>query len=103
MEFCPASSYPPRRNSMTDKTKPSAMETVKLESNYLRGQIGPELVDENPFFGKDSEALLKTHGTYQQDDRDARSAMRAAGSGKKGDKAYIFMVRTKIPGGKLTS
>jgi len=47
--------------------------------------------------------LLKTHGTYQQDDRDARAAARAAGGGGKGEKAFIFMVRTRVPGGKMTS
>jgi sulfite reductase (ferredoxin) len=46
---------------------------------------------------------LKHHGTYQQDDRDARSAGRVEGHKGKSPKAYSFMVRTKIPGGKLTS
>lgn len=74
--------------------KPSAAEGVKLASDYLRGDIAGELVDGNPFFGKESIALLKHHGTYQQDNRDDR--------GHDG-KVYSFMVRTAIPGGKLTS
>ena len=86
-----------------EKEKLNPVEEAKINSNYLRGEIGQELFDENDFFGKDSVHLLKTHGLYQQDDRDARAAARASGEGGKGDKAFIFMVRTRIPGGKLTS
>ncbi len=82
--------------------KLSPVEIIKTGSNYLRGDIGPELVDGNDHFGKDSTQLLKHHGTYQQDDRDARAGGRD-GTGIRGDKVYSFMVRTKIPGGKLTS
>jgi sulfite reductase (ferredoxin) len=81
--------------------KPSATEGVKLHSDHLRGEIAQELADGNPFVGKASISLLKHHGTYQQDDRDERVAARA--KGKPGGKEFIFMVRTGIPGGKLTS
>src|SRR5262245_34122743 len=81
---------------------PSPAEKHKTQSNYLRGTIAQELIDGKPNFGKENVSLLKHHGTYQQDDRDARALSRAAG-GKKSDKAVIFMVRSKIPGGKLTS
>jgi sulfite reductase (ferredoxin) len=74
--------------------KLSPVEGVKANSNYLRGDIAQELVDGLDHFGKDSINLLKHHGTYQQDDRDDRS---------KDGKKYMFMVRTAIPGGKLTS
>lgn len=87
---------------MAEAGKPSALEDLKVQSNYLRGEIAEELVDGLDHFGKDSIQLLKTHGTYQQDDRDARASNRGAGGAKAG-KAYSFMVRTKIPGGKLTS
>jgi sulfite reductase (ferredoxin) len=87
---------------MADEKKLSPVETFKTESNYLRGDIGTELVDHNDFFGKASIQLLKNHGVYQQDDRDARSAGRVEGHVGKVLKAYSFMVRTKIPGGKLT-
>lgn len=87
---------------MTDIGKPSAVEEIKLHSQYLRGSIAAELLDGQDHFGKDSVQLLKHHGTYQQDDRDLRARSRA-GSGTKSEKAYAFMVRTKIPGGKLTS
>jgi sulfite reductase (ferredoxin) len=82
--------------------KLSPVEIVKTSSKYLRGDIAAEISDGNDHFGKDSTHLLKHHGTYQQDDRDARAAGRG-GTGIRGDKVYSFMVRTKIPGGKLTS
>ena len=88
---------------MSQDPKPSPVEVLKIESNYLSGDIGPELHDGNDFFGKGSIQLLKHHGTYQQDDRDARAAGRVDGHKGKSPKAYSFMVRTKIPGGKLTS
>jgi sulfite reductase (ferredoxin) len=74
--------------------KPSPVEVVKTSSNYLRGDIAKELVDGTDHVGKESIQLLKHHGTYQQDDRDDRGT---------GGKKYIFMVRTGIPGGKLSS
>ena len=61
------------------------------------------MVDENDHLGKDSTYLPKFHGTYQQDDRDAPSRGRAKGHKGKSPKAYSFMVRTRVPGGKLTS
>lgn len=84
---------------MASTDKPSPVEGFKEASQYLRGQIPEELVDGKDVFGKGSLQLLKHHGTYQQDDRDQRTAARAAGKGK----AYMFMVRSRIPGGKLTS
>lgn len=84
---------------MSEEAKLSPVEGIKSESGYLRGAIADELVDGQDFFGKESIQLLKHHGTYQQDDRDYR----AQRSGGKGDKAFIFMVRTRVPGGKLTS
>ena len=75
--------------------KLSPVEGFKTESHFLRGSIGDELVDETDHFGKSSIQLLKHHGTYQQDDRDDR--------GGEGGKTYSFMVRTAIPGGKLSS
>src|SRR6185436_13721513 len=49
-------------------------------------------------FSHDSQMLLKFHGIYQQDDRDTRRA-RAA---KRLPLDYSCMVRTGIPGGRLT-
>lgn len=84
---------------MSDEKK-SHVETVKLESNYLRGTLGEELAVDTDCFTKDSTQVLKHYGTYQQDDRDTRAERRAQGLA---GKAYSFMVRTRIPGGKLTS
>jgi sulfite reductase (ferredoxin) len=87
---------------MSDEQKPSPVEGIKEESGFLMGDMGTEITDGLSHFGKTSETLLKFHGTYQQDDRDDRAAAREGGEGKK-EKTFIFMVRTKIPGGKLTS
>lgn len=85
----------PTEKSPTEKSaKPSAVEVFKQESNYLRDPILEELVDGNDFFGKASIQLLKHHGSYQQDNRDTRS---------KEGKSYSFMVRTAIPGGRISS
>ncbi len=85
----------------TNTTKPSPVEKFKAESDYLREPIREEMLDENDFYGKASIQLLKHHGTYQQDDRDRRKEAKAAGVA--GGKFYSFMVRSAIPGGKLTS
>jgi sulfite reductase (ferredoxin) len=87
---------------MSEPGKPSPAEGIKEQSRFLRGDVGPELYDGNDHFGKTSESLLKFHGTYQQDDRDERGTGGVDAEGKK-KKSYIFMVRSKIPGGKLTS
>jgi sulfite reductase (ferredoxin) len=77
--------------------KPSAVEGQKENSRYLRGTISLELVRAD-HFGDADKNLLKFHGSYQQEDRDARKTR------KPGDpKPYCFMVRCKIPGGKVTA
>ncbi len=80
---------------MSEETteKLSPVEHIKLDSNYLRGTIGEELVDGTDHFGKESIQLLKHHGMYQQDNRDDR----------KSGKSFSFMVRTAIPGGIISS
>ncbi len=93
-----ADSSQPLRSS-DSAAKPSPMEAIKRESLYLKGSISEELGNATDHFGKSDLQLLKFHGTYQQDDRDRRAAARAEGR----DRAYMFMVRSKIPGGKLTS
>jgi sulfite reductase beta subunit-like hemoprotein len=79
--------------------KLSSVEGVKLASNGLYGTIAPELGDGNPFFSGGNTNLLKHHGTYQQDDRDTRTDRKKAGL----DWDYRFMVRTKFPGGTISS
>jgi sulfite reductase (ferredoxin) len=79
--------------------KPTAVELAKIASNYLAGDIAKELVDGAPGFGKPSIQLLKNHGTYQQDDREQRKAK----EGAKSVREISFMIRTCVPGGKLTA
>ncbi|HEV3143183.1 MAG TPA: NADPH-dependent assimilatory sulfite reductase hemoprotein subunit [Gemmataceae bacterium] len=79
--------------------KRSPVEAVKEASRQLRGSIADELGKDSDHFSDADKNLLKFHGTYQQEDRDARKARRKEGVGKH----YMFMVRCKIPGGKLTA
>jgi sulfite reductase (ferredoxin) len=79
--------------------KRSGVESVKEASRQLRGTIALELVSDTDHFNDQDKQLLKFHGTYQQDDRDTRKTRRKDGEGKQ----YIFMVRCKIPGGRLTA
>src|SRR4051812_29243956 len=78
--------------------KPSPVEGIKENSRALRGTLATEL-DRNAPFSEADKNLLKFHGSYQQEDRDARKARRMEGLGKH----YMFMVRCKIPGGKVTA
>ncbi|MGH9677813.1 MAG: NADPH-dependent assimilatory sulfite reductase hemoprotein subunit, partial [Candidatus Acidiferrum sp.] len=80
-------------------SKRSKVETIKETSQALRGTIADELGKSSDHFGEADHNLLKFHGTYQQEDRDARKLRRADGLGKH----YMFMVRCKIPGGRLTA
>src|SRR2546425_8778168 len=82
---------------MTEKPL-SAVEKVKEESHGLRGDLAPQLAGGGDHFSDASAQLLKFHGTYQQEDRDQRRALR----GTDGEPAHQFMVRCKIPGGVLT-
>jgi sulfite reductase (ferredoxin) len=86
-------------NGQPEKLSP--VEIAKAASNYLRGTIAEELRDANEFVSKASTQLLKHHGTYQQDDRERRAEARIDGPAKA--KFYSFMVRSAIPGGRLTS
>jgi sulfite reductase (ferredoxin) len=76
-----------------------AAEAIKLNSHYLRGTISQELAEPSDKFNKDNSALLKFHGTYQQDDRENRVKQ----EGGKSLRQYIFMVRSAVPGGRLTA
>ncbi len=78
----------------------SKVELIKEASIGLRGTIIAELLDPaTDHVEDDTTKLLKFHGTYQQDDRDLRKSRRKEGL----DKAYSFMVRNRIPGGKMTA
>lgn len=84
----------PASDDQNAGSKLSAVEGIKVASQYLRGTISEELVDGTDGFGKESEVLLKHHGTYIQDDRDARKTSK--------DRVPMMMVRSRIPGGRLT-
>ena len=86
---------------MSGYVKLSKLEHLKEDSLQLRGTISDELLDSNPSFSADASQLLKHHGSYMQDDRDERKARNPDGT-KKG-KAYSCMVRTRIPGGRVTA
>lgn len=85
--------------SSASQPKRSAVEGVKESSRALRGTLAQELLRGAEKFNDADKNLLKFHGSYQQEDRDARKARRGEGLGK----FHIFMVRCKIPGGKLTA
>lgn len=76
-----------------DKKK-SKIEVIKENSDYLRGSLADEVGNDLSHFSKDSIQVLKFHGTYQQDDRDLREGR---------DRHYIFMIRGRLPGGKMTA
>ncbi len=79
--------------------EPSKNESIKDASRYLRGTILEGLADTSTgAISEDDGQLLKFHGSYQQDDRDLRAERRK----QKLDKAYIFMVRVRVPGGVCT-
>jgi sulfite reductase (ferredoxin) len=71
-----------------------SVEQIKAESVGLRGSLPSELANGEAFLSEGAKQLLKFHGSYQQEDRDAR---------KGGEKHYQFMIRTKLPGGQLSA
>jgi sulfite reductase (ferredoxin) len=86
-------------SSPIETPKRSLVEAMKENSQELRGAIAQELARETDHFSEADKNLLKFHGTYQQEDRDARKTRKKDGVGKH----FMFMVRCKIPGGLLTS
>src|ERR1017187_4381057 len=69
-------------------------EDIKAAIPTIAGTIAATIADETvDHFSHDDYEFLKFHGSYQQDDRDARKA------GKK----YIMMVRSRVPGGVMTA
>src|SRR5437868_10964662 len=77
----------------------SAFEAVKESSRQLRGTITEELAGPADHLSDNSKNLLKFHGSYEQQDRDARKRKPQDGGGRH----FQFMVRCKIPGGKVTA
>ena len=80
--------------------KPSDVEEIKAESNYLRGSLAETMENELTSGIPDwDNRLMKFHGSYLQDDRDQRLERER----KKLEPAYQFMVRLRTPGGVLSS
>ena len=79
--------------------EPSPVERIKAESRLLRGTLVESLGDAvTGGLREDDLALIKFHGSYQQDDRDLRDERRR----QKLEPAYSFMIRTRLPGGVCT-
>src|SRR6516165_9626966 len=77
----------------------SKAEAVKQQSRQLRGHIARDLADTAAPFDKEGYSLLKFHGVYQGYDRDSATELKQRGESK----AWQFMVRVRIPGGRLTA
>jgi len=77
----------------------SGIEAIKVASGGLYGDLPAELADGVDHFQESTVAVLKHHGSYQQDNRDLRKERKKQGLGK----LFTMMVRTKFPGGKISA
>jgi len=77
----------------------SKVELLKEDSRALRGGLAEGLADGKPAFDEDGYNLLKFHGIYQGYDRDSATERKQKGL----DKIHQLMVRTRLPGGRLTA
>ena len=78
--------------------EPTKVERIKEASGALRGTIAEDLANDSATFDGANAQVLKFHGVYQQEDRDRRKEARQRGL----DRHYQMMVRTRIPGGKVS-
>jgi sulfite reductase (ferredoxin) len=77
----------------------SKAEAVKQQSRQLRGNLVRDLADTAHPFDNAGYSLLKFHGIYQGYDRDSATERKQRGD----EKHWQFMVRVRIPGGRLTA
>ena len=70
-------------------------EAVKVASDYLREPLATEARQPTRHFSEAAVQILKFHGSYQQDDRDKRQALRQQGL----ERDFSLMLRTRQPGG----
>ncbi len=84
---------------MAKSQKPSAVEALKAASHLLRGRLAEELAAGGTQVSEDGYNLLKFHGSYEQFDRDTATELKQRGE----EKDYSFMVRVRMPGGRLTA
>ncbi|GAA0812137.1 assimilatory sulfite reductase (NADPH) hemoprotein subunit [Colwellia asteriadis] len=74
-------------------------ERLKAESDFLRGTIVEDLQDRiTGGFTADNFQLIRTHGMYQQDDRDIRAERQK----QKLEPLHNVMLRARLPGGIIT-
>lgn len=74
-------------------------ETLKYGSDYLKGTITDDLIDEiTAAVYENNNKLMKFHGIYMQDHRDHRDERRR----QKLEPEYTFMLRARLPGGVCT-
>lgn len=78
-------------NRPTVTSKPSKIEVLKENSDFLREPVASELLEDTTHFSADAIQILKFHGSYQQLDRENRKI--------NGEKSYQMMLRTRSPGG----
>lgn len=79
--------------------KPSPVEHIKINSNYLRGTIVDSLADEaTGAISADDTQLIKFHGSYQQTDRDLDAERKK----QRLEPLYSFMIRARVPAGIAT-
>ncbi len=84
---------------MAGTAKRSGVELLKETSRFLRGGLAEELASGGSQVTEDGYNLLKFHGSYEQFDRDTATALKQRGE----EKEYSFMVRVRMPGGRLTA
>jgi sulfite reductase (ferredoxin) len=77
----------------------SKAEAIKQQSRQLRGNLARDLADTPAPFDNTGYSLLKFHGIYQGYDRDSATERKQRGD----EKLWQFMVRVRIPGGRLTA
>jgi sulfite reductase (ferredoxin) len=77
----------------------SKAEAIKQQSRQLRGNLASDLADTATPFDNAGYSLLKFHGIYQGYDRDSATERKQRGD----EKLWQFMVRVRIPGGRLTA
>lgn len=81
------------------EAKRSGVERLKEGSRRLRGELAAELAAGGTQVSEDGYNLLKFHGSYEQHDRDTATERKQRGE----EKDYSFMVRVRMPGGRLTA
>ncbi|OZH54713.1 sulfite reductase, partial [Hydrocoleum sp. CS-953] len=81
----------PSQISIPKEQKPSKLEGIKENSNFLREPLATQLLEDTNHFTEEAVQILKFHGSYQQHDRDNIV--------KGQEKDYQMMLRTRNPGG----